>query len=184
MPHAKSYAVVTAQGVKRVRTHRFEKCSKARRVPTETGFKLRVALPRPQQSKGYLSVTFRPIAGPYQAYPLEHDRHTGPRRTANNCRPTRTAAGHFVGPTELAPEEFRQPQRGCAGYENFWGQLLPKRGHPHWRTAIRTVGHLKGEKTQVERFFRNVSTSAMATERGMSRFPTLKRFWSLRDSNP
>lgn len=42
----------------------FEKCSKARRVPTETGFKLRVALPSSQQSKGYSSVTFCPIAGP------------------------------------------------------------------------------------------------------------------------
>jgi hypothetical protein len=30
----------------------------ARRVPTETGFKLRVALPSPQQSKGYASVNF------------------------------------------------------------------------------------------------------------------------------
>src|SRR4030095_5262184 len=35
-----------------------EKCSKARRVPTETGFKLRVALPSSQQSKGYASVNF------------------------------------------------------------------------------------------------------------------------------
>ena len=30
----------------------------ARRVPTETGFKLRVALPSSQQSKGYASVNF------------------------------------------------------------------------------------------------------------------------------
>jgi hypothetical protein len=31
---------------------------KSRRVPTETGFKLRVALPSSQQSKGYASVNF------------------------------------------------------------------------------------------------------------------------------
>jgi hypothetical protein len=41
-----------------------EKCSKDRRVPTETGFKLRVPLPSSQQFKVYPSVTFCPIAGP------------------------------------------------------------------------------------------------------------------------
>ena len=51
-----------------------EKCSKARRVPTETGFKLRVALPRSQQSKGYPSVTFALSRVLYQAYRLEHDK--------------------------------------------------------------------------------------------------------------
>ena len=35
-----------------------EKCSKARRVPTKTGFKQRVTLPSSQQRKGYASVSF------------------------------------------------------------------------------------------------------------------------------
>jgi hypothetical protein len=35
-----------------------EKCLKAPRVPTETGFKLRVALPSSQESKGYTFVNF------------------------------------------------------------------------------------------------------------------------------
>jgi hypothetical protein len=40
-----------------------EECSKARRVPTETGFKLRVALPSSQQLKGYPSVTLAITSG-------------------------------------------------------------------------------------------------------------------------
>ena len=123
--HAKSYALLPRSGVRKSEDTPVEKCSKARRVPTETGFKLRVALPRSQQSKGYPSVTFCPIAGPSHAG-VSVRRTIRQYRTPDWAVLQSTPGPHerrqvaSLGPAELAAEEFRQPQGCCAGYENFW----------------------------------------------------------------
>ena len=52
-----------SQRMKKSEDTSVEKSPKARRVPTKTGFKLRVALPTSQAVKGYGAVTTRGVSG-------------------------------------------------------------------------------------------------------------------------